>query len=71
MRDTAVIRAAPRDGEGIVQRTNVGHREAGGAERRSVKKIRRFTACRFESGPRDQRKNQELHTVADMMTRYA
>lgn len=57
MRDTAVIRAAPRDGEGIVQRTNVGHREAGGAERRSVKKIRRFTACRFESGPRDQRKD--------------
>lgn len=27
MRDTAVTRAAPRDGEGIVQRTNAGHRD--------------------------------------------
>lgn len=53
MRDNAVTRAAPRNGEGIVQRTNADHREVGGAERRGVKKIRRFTACRFESGPRD------------------
>ena len=43
----------PRDGEGIVQRTN-GDAALGcnaGVERRSVTKIRRLTACRFESGP--------------------
>jgi len=43
----------PGDGEGIVQRTNgnaVPERIAG-IERCSVKKIRRLTACRFDSGP--------------------
>ncbi len=43
----------PRDGEGIVQRTNACSCRVSGAERRSVKKIRRFTAYRFEPGPRD------------------
>lgn len=54
MRSPAATRLAMRDGEGIVQRTNAGNCDVGGAERRGVKKIRRFTACRFESGPRDQ-----------------
>ena len=38
------------DGEGIVQRTN-GDVRIAGIERCSVTKIRRLTACRFESGP--------------------
>ena len=42
-----------RDGEGIVQRTNgdVCLNTIAGIERCSVTKIRRLTACRFESGP--------------------
>lgn len=32
-----------------------------GVERRSVTKIRRFTACRFESGPRHQGCSQQRH----------
>ena len=43
-----------RNGEGIVQRTNDDARIVG-IERCSVTKIRRLTACRFESGPGHQR----------------
>jgi len=50
MRD-ARIGFARTDGEGIVQRTN-GNARIAGIERCSVTKIRRLTACRFESGPR-------------------
>jgi hypothetical protein len=47
-----LVQVAGCDGEGIVQRTN-GDNIAVivGIERCSVKKIRRLTACRFESGP--------------------
>jgi hypothetical protein len=46
------MQVAGRDGEGIVQRTNGDAIVVVvGIERCSVKKIRRLTACRFESGP--------------------